>query len=430
MFNINKLKDAFTSTKKKDEKILNLEDEITTAIPNIKYTMIGASNCVYTCALAAKISHGFDLDPHYVKQYEFVNRLMGYGHDSISAHSNLQFIVYFKENNGSIFSDLTPILPGLKYMSIAPLNWNDMGTKYRGLVFGATIRAMRYFLKNVTEPCDMLDIVKDICYKNTAACFYPDFIEAGIMDKDKFTYIPEFANADVDADEEDQLSEEDLITHMVTQVTSDNVTLIDYTLNLNSKIKSLQLLVNDDSEEMYQKICDALIKTSFATFRIKDFSRSISQQINRHDFGITQMSQRYVDYSNSTFIDPIKFNPSKYPDLNKEYEVVLSNNEIPFTISGTSQELGDMLMKIYPQLLDQGMLKQDARSFIPMNSNTDAYYTSTLENLIHFINVREDKASQPEVQEIAHTLRGLVERILIQDNEYIESKFVLPKEEE
>ena len=67
----------------------------------------------------------------------------------------------------------------------------------------------------------------------------------------------------------------------------------------------------------------------------------------------------------------------------------------------TAQELGETLQKVYGQLIDQGMLKQDARGFLPFNVTTKLMMTFTYSDLIHFFNMRIDKAAQPEVQEMA-----------------------------
>ena len=67
----------------------------------------------------------------------------------------------------------------------------------------------------------------------------------------------------------------------------------------------------------------------------------------------------------------------------------------------TAQDLGETLQKVYGQLIDQGMLKQDARGFLPFNVTTKLMMTFTYSDLIHFFNMRIDKAAQPEVQEMA-----------------------------
>ena len=69
-----------------------------------------------------------------------------------------------------------------------------------------------------------------------------------------------------------------------------------------------------------------------------------------------------------------------------------------------SQELGNRLCKIYHQLTEQGMKKQDARSYLPSNVCTRLIMTFTYKNLFHFFNMRLDKAAQPEVRNLTNDL--------------------------
>ena len=76
----------------------------------------------------------------------------------------------------------------------------------------------------------------------------------------------------------------------------------------------------------------------------------------------------------------------------------------------TSEELGEEIIKLYPQLKQQGMINQDARAFLPMNVATNAMYTFTMENMLHFIKVRDSQFAQQEVQGLAKQLEDVIER--------------------
>ena len=89
-------------------------------------------------------------------------------------------------------------------------------------------------------------------------------------------------------------------------------------------------------------------------------------------------------------------------------------------ISGTSQEIGEKLQSVYPQLKEQGMLSQDARSFLPFNVKTKAMHTFTLTNYLHFIKVRIGKAAQPEIRFIAEEMKNVfVDKVLPYEYEEI-----------
>ena len=519
IFNGKKLKDLFSSKEKKDNEKIN----VMPFLPYVDYNVLRVTNSIYDVALCAKISHGFKLDPHYSKQVQFIGKLMGYGHDSISAHSNIQVLLMFTSDA----SDLVNAIGGLKYMSIYVFSnpkyivageEDDNPIKVQFVMVGTSIRALRYFFLNTYKNADneLFEVMRDIAYSYTDKVFFPDIIKLGILDETKFSYYPKFEQKqDIeDIPEEEQQDEDSLITWHKEPITFNNVTFVDYPgksnyytkEQVNSQISSIPkfaisvvtalpsssisnttvyLVRNTDSEDMYTEyiyvngewktlgdrkvdlkdeadskyideselipvskvvkaimvnnyhkstsldvnimgeIYEAIIKTDAIVFRIDKMSRAISQQINRHDFGITQASQRYIDSSDLQFIEPTQFN-SKY-DMRKEYKVSFGGQEFTFR----SDELGEEIIKLYPQLIEQGMLKQDARSYLPMNVETSAYYTSTIQNLIHFINIREDKASQPEVQEIAHSIRFLLMKVLKNTDEklaeYVEGKFTNPE---
>lgn len=440
IFNGKKLKDLFSNKEKKDNEKIN----VMPFLPYVDYNVLRVTNSIYDVALCAKISHGFKLDPHYSKQVQFIGKLMGYGHDSISAHSNIQVLLMFTSDT----SDLVNAIGGLKYMSIYVFSnpkyimageEDDNPIKVQFVMVGTSIRALRYFFLNTYKNADneLFEVMRDIAYNYTDKVFFPDIIKLGILDETKFSYYPKFdQKQDIeDIPEEEQQDEDSLVTWHKEPITFNNVTFVDYpekydhpisvskvvkAIMVNNYHKSTSLDVNIMAE-----IYEAIIKTDAIVFRIDKMSRAISQQINRHDFGITQASQRYIDSSDLQFIDPTQFN-SKY-DMRKEYKVSFGGQEFAFS----SDELGEEIIKLYPQLIEQGMLKQDARSYLPMNVETSAYYTSTIQNLIHFINIREDKASQPEVQEIAHSIRFLLMKVLKDTDEklaeYVEGKFTNPE---
>ena len=54
------------------------------------------------------------------------------------------------------------------------------------------------------------------------------------------------------------------------------------------------------------------------------------------------------------------------------------------------------------------MLKQDARGYLPFNVATKLMMTFTFADLIHFLNMRLDKAAQPEIRVISEEIVELL----------------------
>jgi flavin-dependent thymidylate synthase len=137
------------------------------------------------------------------------------------------------------------------------------------------------------------------------------------------------------------------------------------------------------------------------TIEFRNISRAISQQLTRHRAGISQESQRYVDYSNMKFINPCDFK-AKY-DKDKKYEIKLDINKnlkdlvaTPTSCILTTDQIAEFMMSVYPQLREQGLDKEDARGFSLFNTETKLMMTFTIRQLINFLCLRTEKATQSE----------------------------------
>ena len=127
----------------------------------------------------------------------------------------------------------------------------------------------------------------------------------------------------------------------------------------------------------------------------------------RHRNAITQESQRYVDYSNAAFADPTTFKPDKY-DPDQVYEITFGGQ----TFHMTSNELGEAIIGTYECMRDQGMLKEDARSFLPGNVKCrKLYMTFTYRTFMKFLELRCHSAAQAEIRSFALACRDASEEI-------------------
>lgn len=288
------------------------------------------------------------------------------------------------------------------------------------ILIGGSIRAYRYFvekcfLNGIQENSGILyKRIISCIYQSIDACFFSDFFKKGILDKAQFMYLPETK----------ELSEDVYDTYHYQELNDDDVVQIVNFDSLQTIYSKITDLINPESLEDKKKIFEAILNTSVITLKLQHYSRAISQQINRHLSGISQESQRYVDYSKTKFIDPTKFNSKKYTDPNEKYNIKDFDN----LNNHTSQEIGDKMIGIYQSLKDDGMINQDARGYLPMNVETKAIHTFTYQNLLHFIKLRTSSAAQPEVQYIANDMKKLIQDVVCKDImdedfvQYIESK--------
>lgn len=412
MFNPSKLKNIFKS---KDDSDNSYGVKINTRVLSI-------SDSAYLCSTAAKTCYNLKASKLYNENLNHIKRIIGYGHDSIIGHSNVIFLLEIKTDSKSPADDVIySILPSLKFMNISLLpykiKFNDDGSvdsnrTIRYLVSGSA-RAFRYFVteyeNNSTRFYDntLFDKVINIIYSSFEKELFADFIKNGVLEEKNFKYVaPMLIDTSIDEDTVD---------------TKDMQVIHQPLISLNH----VAILYRDDIYKLYEELCDidevedkdellnCVLNCSIVSLELRNYSRAISQQINRHLSAISQESQRYVDYTNSSFINPLVFDKEYYTDINKKYHVKVADSELDLT----SQELGELIISIYPQLIEQGMKKQDARSFLPMNSETKTVHTFTWRNLIHFIKLRSSNAAQPEVRCISDEIKSLILKKIDKDDE-------------
>ena len=62
----------------------------------------------------------------------------------------------------------------------------------------------------------------------------------------------------------------------------------------------------------------------------------------------------------------------------------------------------------YDRMIDAGMAKEQARIILPLNQYTEVYWTASFQAVMNFIELRNEKTSQIEIQEYAKSMLGLM----------------------
>ena len=421
IFNRNKLKEFFNKDFSKMNKQLQNESNRNIVIT---YDIIDNTESAYLCSMAARTCYGLEPENTYDKCLAHIKRVMGYGHDSICGHSNIMVLLCFKSNNTVLSDfDLSSIytsLSALHFMNIVPLDFiHNKDAKEYFVLMSGSIRAFRYFIQNSTLPdsivsenetnfnFDLYRVILDIAKHSIEKEFFEDMKD--YVDLDEFKYKYPYYLDNSFTDESRLYANKNIFMYNYPDIPAiyndilariadhyeDHAELIDF---------EGMYTLNKEQAKLFMK---AIFRCTTVSFKMKNFSRAISQQVNRHLCAISQESQRYVDYSKKAlFVDPLPFNPKAYPDINKKYAIKFGDKEFNMT----SEELGEEIIKLYPQLKQQGMINQDARAFLPMNVATNAMYTFTMENMLHFIKVRDSQFAQQEVQGLAKQLEDVIER--------------------
>ena len=131
-------------------------------------------------------------------------------------------------------------------------------------------------------------------------------------------------------------------------------------------------------------------------------TRGIAAQVLRHrSFTYQEFSQRYADSSMLAEEIPM-FELRRQDEKNRQ-------NSIDDVDEFTKQEFDikikrhfDEGMKLYKEMLDQGIAKECARFVLPLATPTRLYMTGSLRSWVHYIDLRSAHGTQKEHMEIAN----------------------------
>jgi len=327
----------------------------------------------------------------YDKRIAHLSKIIKMGHESVLEHTNIIMMLHISQSAMNT-KWLAELLASCKYLDVKTNEYNDT----THILIGGSIRGYKHLIKFTKDALRNHYILKiiDSLYSSAEAVFFEDMIEAEVMDRDKFAVLdnPRATNMRFDPyADEDEESAIKLDPISRTKIETPTATILG---SVQPKYSDIMKYVSQ-----YGFTVDDVLDIVKVSVIIHDISRPISMQVIRHRNAITQESQRYVDYSKKAFINPLKFHDTDEM-LNKKFKLSLFGTN--FELSG--QELGNRLCKIYHQLIEQGMKKQDARSFLPSNVCTRLIMTFTYKNLFHFFNMRLDKAAQAEIRNLANDL--------------------------
>ncbi len=127
----------------------------------------------------------------------------------------------------------------------------------------------------------------------------------------------------------------------------------------------------------------SVLEHASATFRISGVSRAFTHQFVRHRLcSFTQQSQRYVDESNFSYIEP---------------ESIRNNPEAHSMFT----EFMDDAKKAYSELQKLGIKNEDARFVLPNAVETQIVVTANLREWRHIVELRGEPGAQWEIRKAA-----------------------------
>jgi len=144
-----------------------------------------------------------------------------------------------------------------------------------------------------------------------------------------------------------------------------------------------------------------------ATFEIET-SKAIGIQLIRHrSFSFQEFSQRYQDVNKAgdSMFEPIELREQCEDNRQSSTEIInpkLSNGMMANT---TISQLLTQSHKVYNELLEAGVAREQARMILPLATTTKIHMTGSIRSWIHFLELRDDEHAQKEIQLIAKEIK-------------------------
>ena len=135
-------------------------------------------------------------------------------------------------------------------------------------------------------------------------------------------------------------------------------------------------------------------------------SKAIGIQLIRHrSFSFQEFSQRYQDVNTfDDIFEPIELRAQCENNRQSSTEIINPTVEgIP--ASDAIDSLLSKTHKLYDQLLEAGVAREQARMIIPLATTTKIHMTGSIRSWIHFLELRDDGHAQKEIQLIAKEIK-------------------------
>ena len=134
------------------------------------------------------------------------------------------------------------------------------------------------------------------------------------------------------------------------------------------------------------------------SFVITGVSRSFTHELIRHrHFSYSQLSQRYVDESDSDYVEPDVI--ASNPQLHKVWSEAVNAARSAYVqlVAG----LENSFTEVTEKTLRRKLARQAARSVLPNATETKIFFTGNARALRHFIELRGSEHAEVEIRKVA-----------------------------
>jgi len=120
------------------------------------------------------------------------------------------------------------------------------------------------------------------------------------------------------------------------------------------------------------------------------------------DHAWNEISGRYVEYEDFYIPDNYR---AQSDDNKQASDGVVDDQEGALALWKKSQSTA---IKCYREMLDMGMAKEQARSILPLTVYTKVWWTASFQSIMNFIELRNEKTAQWEIQQYAKVLKEIM----------------------
>ena len=142
------------------------------------------------------------------------------------------------------------------------------------------------------------------------------------------------------------------------------------------------------------------------SFLVTGVSRSFTHELIRHrHFSYSQLSQRYVDESDSAFVEPDAI--AEVPELHAAWveAVEAARRAYDRIVAG----LQERFTALEDRTLRRKLARQAARSVLPNATETKIFVTGNARALRHFVELRGSKHAEVEIRAVALAVLAIMQ---------------------
>lgn len=120
------------------------------------------------------------------------------------------------------------------------------------------------------------------------------------------------------------------------------------------------------------------------------------------DHAWNEISLRYVDAGEFDFYTPKGFRTQSQDNKQASTDLLVPDPDLK--MEEAYREHCQNALKLYQDLVDKGVAKEQARGLLPLSIYTEFYWTASLQAVVNFISLRQHAGAQYEIREYANAI--------------------------